>query len=242
MFRRRLQVFSVCPAWWLLCFIFFSSSASAASVQSAASNVPFIMNLLQFMSKKDWMHVEDIQKNCPQLWSLNETMYKNDRLKGVLGSLDDMKNYCQPNETLPPSRACQGAIGISEYVCRAMSNGEQPLYPLDKAISEKLASKGGLCEILSDGKFLETICSSMLKAATSSFQYDCNKISSESFQNQCTELCSGEGNNRACEIILQSLRTIMYWEQQKENAAASQKEDGSESNIPSSSPSQSTHV
>lgn len=254
MFRRRLEVLSVCPAWWLLVIIFFSSSASAASVQSQenqqqslASKVPFIMNLLKVMPKKEW-HVEEIQKNCPQLWSLNETIYKNDRLKGVLGSLDDMKKYCLPNETPSPSPACQGAIGISDYVCQAMttmSNLEQPLFPLDKAISEKLALKGGLCEILSDATFLETICLSMPKAAISTLQYDCDNLkNSESFKDRCSDFCAGEGNNRACEIILQSLRTITYWEKQKDKAAATLKEDGAPtapgSSIPSSSSSQGT--
>lgn len=180
------------------------------------SQLPLVLTMMSELYGREPLSAADISRMCAQLWSSTPDNFQKEKLTGVLGYLGEATKIC-PVSSGNSSLVCLGAVAISNYLCKAMpgigGSSQQLLRPMDNQTLQILSEPDGLCHILGNVSFQDTLCQFVEKNLKAP-QIDCASLPHDGFQNQCNNLCSGD-NKRACEIILQSLRTIIYWEEVK---------------------------
>ena len=133
-----------------------------------------------------------------------------------------------PNNTSPQdgSSICHGAIAITSYVCKAIKSGDLPPSDLIPKIKDldKISQVNGLCDALGETQFQDSLCKiveTRLRTQPFLIRYQkpldeiCRNLPHKGFPKLCVDSCSG--NQRACKIILQGLRTIIHLEELKES-------------------------
>jgi len=249
----------------LLLFLTISSAASGRAASSPTSflsppappssaSFPLALSVLANMLKSQLKNSKDLFETCPQLWSKTSSQQKDKQ--SIFGSADEILQLCPTTNTSnnPPfsNSICQGAMGITGYVCKAIKSADypasQPLIPSMDDL-DKISQVDGLCEALGDVHFQESLCKiveTRLRAqqnfAVLQKPLDdiCTKIPHEGFPKLCLDSCSGSINQRACKIILQGLRTIIYLETLKENEVSNS--DGDSERLDTNKPSEKTDV
>ena len=171
-------------------------------------------------------------KNCPKLWTQTEKEFQDKEETGILGSFLKLQELCsEKQENLTP--VCKGAVWISTYVCTASQGGKDLPKVKD---SKNLTNVNGLCNALvGNSNLTYKLCDIVETSLKSKFalmpqlkekpelkerlEQNCS-FSSNGIQEICVEYCHDE-NLPLCKIILQSLRTIVSWEEEKEKAQQS---------------------
>lgn len=228
---------------------FFSPPAPPNS-----ASFPLALSVLANMLKSQLKNSNDLFETCPQLWSKTSSQQK--EKQSIFGSADEILQLCPTTNTSnnPPfsNSICQGAMGITGYVCKAIKSADypdsQPLIPSMDDL-DKISQVDGLCEALGDVPFQESLCNIVetrlraqqnFAALQKPLDDICKKIPHEGFPKLCVDSCSGSINQRACKIILQGLRTIIYLENLKENEVSNG--DGDTERLDTNKPSEKTEV
>ncbi len=216
---RTLAISTSC----MFAFLMLTNKLEAAAVGETASNPGNFLNILSFISENfpiEEKSLKETVKNCPKLWTQTE---KDSEATGILGSFTEFQKLC-PEKSQNSSLVCSAAIWTSKYVCTASLGGTRQLpnildlkdltnvTNLCNALVRNAILTQKLCGIVKDRVQKATINSLVLK---DSFE----KIKICSLPNEsdnCEQYCSKENQN-LCKIILQSLRTIIFWEEKKEN-------------------------
>lgn len=202
--------------------------------------VVFLTFISNSMFSKDYQQAlfNDTNLTCPNLWTQTDEEFKTKEASGILGSLPKLQELCQGDaEDLSP--ICRGALGISNYVCKA-NGGKIP--PPKVEDLKNLTDVKGLCNSLV-GNFNLTyklcdIVNNSINGKTS-FKH-LKEISplKETLETNCTfphsndtcvKHCAGVNEIPVCKIILQSLRTIVFWEEAKERSENINNSDGTDS-------------
>jgi hypothetical protein len=159
--------------------------------------------------------------NCPNLWTETKKQLTGKEETGFFGSFTDLQRLC-PEKSQNLSLVCNAAIWVSNYVCTA-SQGDKRQLPVIEDV-KSLTNVSDLCNALvGNANFTQKLCGivedRMQKTNTlnlsviEKLEKSCSLPQLGS--NNCEQYCSGE-NLYLCKIILQSLRTIISWEEKKE--------------------------
>ncbi|XP_046441507.1 uncharacterized protein LOC124192335 [Daphnia pulex] len=205
----------------IFAFLMLTNKLEAAAVGETALNPGNFLNILSLISEN--LPIEDKSlnetvKNCPKLWTQKE---KNNEATGILGSFTELQKLC-PEKSKNSSLVCSAAIWTSKYVCTA-SLGDTRQLPDIRNLKD-LTNVSDLCNALvRNANLTQTLCGivkdRLLKTTSNSpvLKEKLDKICSlPNESDNCEQYCSKENQN-LCKIILQSLRTIVFWEEKKEN-------------------------
>jgi len=195
------------------------SLVTSKSVAPSQQNQPNYLDIFKGYYSywgKNRLQTIDIQQNCQELWALTDKEFTKVESKGVLGSLEQLERLC-PTNSSDLSLACQGAIGLSNYLC-SVAHGKQ--HETGKSLSpasvtaedvKKLSSNASeLCLWLEATNLPQKLITIIEKKSEKSLSNFGN--SSLPYQKHCQEICSGNSQH-LCRIFIQGLRTVYEWEE-----------------------------
>ena len=205
----------------IFAFLMLTNKLEAAAVGEIALNPGNSLNILSLISEYAIQDksLNETVTNCPKLWTPTE---KDNQATGILGSFTELQKLC-PEKSQNLSLVCSAAIWTSKYVCTA-SLGDRRQQP-DIQDLKNLTDVNYLCNALVRNPTLtQKLCGivkdRILKTTISPpvIQEKLEKICSlPNYSDNCEQYCSKDNQN-LCKIILQSLRTIVFWEEKKENS------------------------
>lgn len=201
-----------------LCFEVFSA-ATLPNPRNSKGDIFAVLSLLsEFAAIQETLN--DTVVNCPKLWAHTESDFIKQEQSGILGFVNELQKDCPENKT-EESLLCKGALGVSKYVCKASDGGKLPLVPVNDTAS--LNNTDTLCNTIFHNlcKIVYSRINSHLALKTSLAplnealkNLDCNFNVTGYNKDICTETCNIK--KPVCKITLQSLRTIVSWEEEKE--------------------------
>ena len=208
--------------------LIFTNPLHAASLPIESSNNSSLA-ILSLISKF-FPHEENLTiTKCPNLWTPKDEEFKVKEKLGFLGSLQTLSELCPVGKKT--SQICSATVSISEYVCKA-SKGDEATSQLPEVKDlGNLIDPKGLCNALAGNQNLTHKLCDMVKTASQKSaslltmaisqeisKENCGLNTSSEIIETCTMVCGGK-SQQLCKIILQSLRTIISWEEVKEGLA-----------------------
>jgi len=206
----------------MVLFVSWTSVITETSGEASTTTSSNILELLKGVIAV-WSHeriTSDIRKEkCPQLYSITDTEFEQGRLKGVLGSLEKLDKLCPQQNSSELSLPCQGAIGISSYLCNASagfrknSGSSDWPSPAEDTSLNQTSSPQLLCSSIQNSNLTDKLLAYLKKNPTvQAFNISSIPMS----QTKCIEACDGD-HLYLCRMILQGLKTVEKWENLKDH-------------------------
>ena len=193
------------------------TSGEASTITS--SNILELLKGVIAVWSQDRITNDTMKDKCPQLYSLTDNEFEEGRSKGILGSLEKLDKLCPNRNSSELSLPCQGAIGISSYLCNASAgfrknsgSADWPSPAEDTNLSQTSSSKL-LCGSIQNSNLTEKLLAYLKKNPTvQAFNISSIPMS----ETKCTEACDGD-HLYLCRMILQGLKTVEKWENLKDH-------------------------
>ena len=211
---------------WLFAFFMLTEGLQVAAVDKKVLEQENPLAVLSFITKNIPITQEkplnETVTSCPNLWTETKKQLTGKEETGFFGSFTELQRLC-PEKSQNLSLACNAAIWVSNYVCTASQEDKRQLPVIPDVKS--LTNVSDLCNALvGNANFTQKLCGivedRMQKTDTLNLSVIIEQLEKSCSlpqlgSNNCEQYCSGE-NRYLCKIILQSLRTIISWEEKKE--------------------------
>ena len=146
------------------------TSGEASTITS--SNILELLKGVIAVWSQDRITNDTMKDKCPQLYSLTDNEFEEGRSKGILGSLEKLDKLCPNRNSSELSLPCQGAIGISSYLCNASAgfrknsgSADWPSPAEDTNLSQTSSSKL-LCGSIQNSNLTEKLLAYLKKNPT----------------------------------------------------------------------------